>query len=877
MAISYLSKTVTGPVPVDSIDVDGLKQAVFMRQQNHNQQRAAVQSIITAQRTAASELLREDDRKYMTEKIEGLTAQIQNDFGGADFGDQNTIAGINSLVSTAAKDERIRGAMRDSNSIRSLIENINKIKTDPKLMDRYSKSNEDWDMRAVNAYLQTPGSRYNGGSTPTPYVDVDKKLSTAMAKLKDDITLKYGEQGYLKYVKGIGPERINQIITNKLATDPQLRTQLGINQWHRFKDTPDNIVRASYDQYVSGRINGLNANIKELNDRKLAVAGNSEAEKALQSQIDLLKGAQKKISSNRATSVDAMKNHVYMNDLVDGFTSQFSHNEDIVKSDPTYIAKQNMKQRQLEHSDKMTLQSFKIKQDGIWKQASIGLKQQDLALKQEALNLKRELAEAKLNGEGGLGTGRGGSNSITPLPTGFEEGFKPDIQLSEVETEMVNLQNKNKGNVAKMVWELMSYGNPELRSQASQINGLIQSIAAGGTTNAEGLYNKLLDAKPNQVQQAGITVDFKKALKDKGNLIWRNVDRVAMGAPVTNDLRSMNNTNMNALLQDINHNYVGALQLRNQLKNVENQAYGRLNISTEQRAKVDADVARFKSNPSLIPQQDLYVAATEAFGRGGVLGNKPFEAWLQDPKVRARAIERYQQRTLDLDPNDLRSKMGEVLKDGYDIGLARRTYAFPEKVDENVKRALSASLMKLTTESERRAALGNGSVDPIEFAQQGDGSYNLKYRIVTKDQKGKLVSSEPAIQNIPAINKDIIEAHLPKNWGQQAPYHYYQKAIKNEGGLYMPGGKILGLYSEGNFPIPYSIQRYTSDPDDPRVKIVVNKRVGAGSRWVDFPTAPIPNASSAVEYMNKLGNDAYSAGQRNVQDFISGWLNNSNR
>lgn len=859
MAITALSRPTVLPSYVDPIDPDGLTKIMMYRQQAHDQGKIQTQSRIDAYRNSVTELVRESDRKYLQDKIDSFVSETNDKYAQANFGDISTLNSLSAGLSVISKDEKVQGAMKDSRAINSLLQNYQKLKTDPKLMDRYSKANEDWDMNFVTKYMSDPNSRYYGSSTPTPFVDIDKKLEAGMNKLKADMMTKLGPNGYMTYIKSVGPERIRSLVMNKLASNPQYSTQLGINQAYKYKNVPDSAIVTEFNQKYQQKFDGLKAQEKELKSRMNLAKGADEI-KVLQDQIDFIQGKQKEVNKARVgANVASMKNDLYMTDLVDGYVSQFSFREEQMKSDPTYIANMNMQQRQYEFNTKIKMQDRDYQFKSYYAAERLGIER-------EKLGIQKDIAAARLAKLSGESTGKGGA-IVNPLETGYDTTAEKPTQLFEVEEEIRGLQNTNKQVLAKAVMEVMFDNNPELRSQRASIERLI----GGSITNAEQTYNKVLNSD-------GVSLDFKNALRKKGNALFRHIDKVALGLAPASDIRGMSNPIISQHMQELNHNFQGALALQRKLKDTESRSWGALGITEERLQTVNKQAEQYRKNFNSIPEQYITMAASrlgiggEAFGIDFGLG-KARQNPVMQRKLAEEAAKLYKETQLGISPSSLRQQMQ---KDLPNIALSRKSFTFPSKIEDDVQNSLTAAVIKLAPES--RGALDNSLVSPLEFTQNRDGSYNLKYRTSYKDDNGRTVYDKGIKSvSIPAGQSRVIEQFLPKNWGQQTPLPYYQQAINETGGLYMGDNKtVMGLYSEGNLPIPYSLQKYggSTDPEDNRVQVILNRRVGAGTRWVDAPQLGIyPNAASAVEAMNSLGQSAYSKGFRNVQDFINKTLN----
>ena len=801
MPISALSRVQNIARYIDPIDTEALSKGLLYKQERFDKGVQAVQSQVNTYKGIVDTLIRDDDRKYLQGKIDTYINDINKKYGSSDFSDLNTLSDISAMGATIYKDDKVLGDIKDSKAVTSLITNIQKLKTDPKLMDRYSYDNEKWDMRYVNEYLSKPGSRYRGSSTPTPYFDVDKKMNEALSKVKDDMQTILGQDGYMHYISGIGKEKIANIAKGIIDRDPRISHQMMINQWSKYSDSlPENVIGEA-NGYLNQKREALARSIQALDDRKKQYKSDSKEVGLLNQQITNLTNSLGQLRD--FTSKDEASAFLYKNQYVDGLVEQYSRNQQKTVADQTFLSRARM---EMQKSQFDSMMNFRYKELD-WKILS-GNRNYELARAKFEYDQKTEAAKA---------TGK----EVTPIYTGLDPELQPFAKLQEAEQSVTDLQMKNQQLMAETMLQIIVGNDPTTVKEYDTIKRALGQYVNNPTNAIQGL-----------IQDPRVSLTMKNRLKTMGFSMAKTLMNVSNGSlPISALANQPGYDKIAKTLNEMQENYASAIMMQQDIAQATDKALAKQGIRGSDRKKMVAEVSSMRRNPSLIPSQYFDQAMrvmnipmkVEEYMNSGILSEQERREFRS--KLTDQAIKIYQHDKYNFSPDDLSKDTAGFLDD---TKFLRKSYTFPEKLDENSSRALRAGAIKyVTTENQAEARTQNLHYNG--FTLNPDGSYKISYQTEVKDKEGNKSLGDLKSFTIPASDAQLVNQFLPKGFDTQLRQDGLQRMVNKNKGIYDINGNPLMLTTE-KIPLPYTITAYDiNNPNDNSVQ-------------VQFQYSPTPNS-----------------------------------
>jgi hypothetical protein len=856
VAVNYLSRPTNLAQYVDPIDVDTLSKTLAYKQQKFDQGVASIQNQISTYQTQVGNLFRETDQQYLQSKIDEYVNTVQQKFGGADFTEASAVNAASSLGSMIYKDDRIINAVKDSRAINTLLQGYQKYKTDPKLMQYYNKNNEDWDMSAIERYKNNPNERYLGSSTPTAYTDVQKKTDDVTKKIEADVRTVLGNDGYMRYIKGVGPEKIREIVKNQLSSDPSVRNQMSINSWASYRGVTSEAVQAEYAQYRMNRAGVFDIEIEKLNNSKKLINPNAPAYAIADKQISYLQDKKAAFLNDNSLdgNIEGMKSFLYQNKYIDGFVAAKSYQQETVKSDPTWIANQRIKQAESQFQRKLNFDSQVQSRQDFWRNKNYELEVTAFNYKKEQDTIDNARKQAELDAK------QIGGQAIYA-------GQQPDSQdlsaVSDVRAQIRGYQEANKQILSNTIIDAIVGNNYELKSQEESIRRII----GNQTVSADQAYKKL------SAQGNGLSTGVKQRITALGNAMFREMDAVAQGKMSISDFRSHNIGVFTEGLDQINKNFVGAINLQKQINKAEDESIAQLSkLDAAGRAQVQRQADTFRRNPTSIPQEYLIKASSKfgfnAFNRPDAsstvrVNGREVSA---SQAIQSEAIRIFQEEKTGVNPDKLTELINSKIPQ---TALSRKSFTFSKEQLPNAERALTQQILDLSDPSTRTEITDGKQLELGRFTPLSDGSFNVEYRTFTGEGNSKKYDPIKRV-TIPANQSQSIKQFLPKGFGTQVPDQEYQTMIQRDKGLYYPNGDPILLTTRGNVPINYTIAKASRDENDTSVQLYV-QRVEAGGNTRLVPVTGLgvfPNAASARAAIEQVAQTAPKQGFNNVQDIV---------
>lgn len=268
MSISYVSsQPLKGNPYIPSVNIDLLSKVLTFKDQRFKQNAASIQQTLDS--VGNTDLLKDEDTEYLKSKLNATMESI-NSMGGVDLGDISVSNNIHGLASDIYKDSDLLEAITSTKSVRSLQSAYNKMRTDPKLMDKFSTQNYAFDMRGVEEYMKsgrtTAGNGYKGTTSPTPFFDLDKAIVERAKNVKANYTESVTKDGiYIHKVTGeeVTEDQLKNEVMGFIQDNPQAYQQASINSWYLHRGTPSQDIFNEYKSKLELTKNSAKSQLDE--------------------------------------------------------------------------------------------------------------------------------------------------------------------------------------------------------------------------------------------------------------------------------------------------------------------------------------------------------------------------------------------------------------------------------------------------------------------------------------------------------------------------------------------------------------------------------------------------------------------------------------
>lgn len=252
MAISYVSEIIKSnsfrdPFSLELMGkVNAYKQSMFYA--NANKLENAISGLKNI------DILNPEQKSRAQLLTNNLVSQLNN-MGAMDYSDMNVSNTLESYAATVYQDEQVLKGVASTAQARKLMSNIERLKTDPKLMKYYNPGNEAYAMRAVDKYIKGGAqATFEGETSPTPYKgNPYTRLMDAVKKIMPDIEVKFTDSGNPFFIqKSINKSVDEDKVYNTIAgtVDADLLKQVQIDSWYNMRGmTPEQTLETYNNNY----------------------------------------------------------------------------------------------------------------------------------------------------------------------------------------------------------------------------------------------------------------------------------------------------------------------------------------------------------------------------------------------------------------------------------------------------------------------------------------------------------------------------------------------------------------------------------------------------------------------------------------------------
>jgi hypothetical protein len=365
MAISYLSSPIKSAPYVLPVNLDLMGKVLNFKETNFKQNASKIQSSIDT--IQSTDLIKDEDKQYLTEKINNLTNGLNN-LGGVDLGDINIANQLNQITSDVYSDNDLLESITSTQKVRKLQSTYEKMQSDPKLKGSFATQNYAYDMQDVNAWLSngertTSGKGYSGASTPTPYSDLDKAAIESAKLVKSNYTKSSVKDGV--YIHNVTKEEVNaedikSQVRNTLLQNPMYQTQAKINSWYLRPNVTGDEIKTEFTTKINSTLTTLQKDYDSYKktydfatpDQQLQMSENLKIKKNnVDSYSKIYKDATAKPSTHYEEQKDAYRTNLYVENMTDHLAASMSYTKftDEAKAD---MAQLGLLKMQLEAQEK---------------------------------------------------------------------------------------------------------------------------------------------------------------------------------------------------------------------------------------------------------------------------------------------------------------------------------------------------------------------------------------------------------------------------------------------------------------------------------------------------------------------------------------------
>lgn len=276
MPVSYVSDVIRSNPFIQPFDVNLMEKVNSYKQSLFYQNAAKTENMITQLNN--TDIANPQQREFLKNKVNDLTTQLNNT-GAINYSDMNVANTIEGFGSDIYNDPNIMNGIVSTNHMRQWQNNVQKLKTDPKLNKYYSGANEAWDMEHyVKPYVSGGiDSTYDGPTAPKPYtgnpftkaLDVMKNIRPDIETRIDPVT---GNQFFFSKTEKRALSSDSIAATLDGLIDGDTKQQLKIDSWYNYDYSTGNKFNKAdgidiYTQDLDNALSNRNAQIAQLNDQ----------------------------------------------------------------------------------------------------------------------------------------------------------------------------------------------------------------------------------------------------------------------------------------------------------------------------------------------------------------------------------------------------------------------------------------------------------------------------------------------------------------------------------------------------------------------------------------------------------------------------------
>lgn len=291
MPISHVSELIKSSPWIQPFSIDLMEKVNSYKQGEFYRNAAKTENMITQLNNA--DIANPDQRAYLKSKVSNLTTQVNN-MGGINYSDMNIANTLEGFGAEIYGDEKVLNGIASTKSIREWQNNVQKLKTDPKLSKYYNAANEAYDYEHhIKPYVSGGiDAKYEGPRSPKPYTgNPFTKMMEQMKTLRPDIETRIdpvtGNSFFFnkKEQRILKPEDITAALDGFI--DGDTKAQLQIDAWYNYDYSTGNRFDKQtgvdiYTQDLDNAIDNKNAELKKVDEQIAAepdVAKKAEWEK----------------------------------------------------------------------------------------------------------------------------------------------------------------------------------------------------------------------------------------------------------------------------------------------------------------------------------------------------------------------------------------------------------------------------------------------------------------------------------------------------------------------------------------------------------------------------------------------------------------------
>jgi len=352
----------------DSVQLIGAVQTAL--QQRYDANGAKIDEMISM--VSNVPLVREEDKKYLGEKIQGLLSIVDAN-SKIDLTSNNITRQITNYISTAI-DDNVKKQVGNSQKIISFQKEMEDLMA--KKPDLYNDGNLAYAQDKAGYAEYISGKTNDLGSfNYTPYVDYKKTTMERALKLKElkgdqEIETVMNDENGNPTIKqkvkisGLTPEEVIKYFPEMITS--QEEKQMAIDGYSMFRGAKPEQVKQKADEYFSSIKNGVSEKIKELDNiinsaNTFSQAKRDEAvrvKKQYEQDLNGIASREKNTDKTNGEAVGYMINRSqFMNSATNLFSGRqsvtYEPNEVYFKKTDLEIKKEELDLKKLEHAAKM--------------------------------------------------------------------------------------------------------------------------------------------------------------------------------------------------------------------------------------------------------------------------------------------------------------------------------------------------------------------------------------------------------------------------------------------------------------------------------------------------------------------------------------------
>lgn len=353
------------------VNVELASQVGMVKQAQYDQGVQKVENYISS--LSGLDVIREADQKYLNNKINSLTTDINKIAGSTEWSDRTIQNQVGAMASKIYNDPTIQNAMSGTLQYKKLLSDVGEAKKSGK---GYSVQNEWEALSSAQGWLSdpTPGASYSGKSY-TPYVDVNDKVLKYFKDKKpnwqvniDPLAKFNGGDGVVAYamVEGkkeyIDPVLVKQELSGILQ--PEDYNQLSINGRYdkRYYNDPSLFLQ-SLERDKNSTVKAMQAQIDAYSNEKGKNENNPRAIQQLNGYIDQLTKGIETTTRNYESyktgimggNMEGVKSAMYTDNYLNQWASNLGYTKEEISYKESPLFKSIMDQRKAESDHQKNL------------------------------------------------------------------------------------------------------------------------------------------------------------------------------------------------------------------------------------------------------------------------------------------------------------------------------------------------------------------------------------------------------------------------------------------------------------------------------------------------------------------------------------------